>query len=98
MRALQLLGLLSNSPSAQFARGAARWTELLGALLGLPSSEDAHVREAVYERLDRSERHLKALDELGLFDEKPVETKETPLRTLAHFLNQRLSYGLFFIY
>ncbi|XP_022297624.2 alpha-aminoadipic semialdehyde synthase, mitochondrial-like isoform X2 [Crassostrea virginica] len=51
------------------------------------------LKDLVYERVGRSERRLKAIEDLGLLDEVPMDKRGSPLDTLSNYLSKKLAYS-----
>ncbi|KAK8788251.1 hypothetical protein V5799_021969 [Amblyomma americanum] len=64
-------------------------TTLLGQRDDLMTS---NVKNLIYERVDKCEFRTKAIEDLGLLDDIPVEKKDTPLDTLIFYLSNKLAY------
>ncbi|XP_050030793.1 alpha-aminoadipic semialdehyde synthase, mitochondrial isoform X1 [Dermacentor andersoni] len=95
MKGLQLLGLLSTEPHPSLhPRGPEiTWRLFMTTLMGQPDNLlTSNIKNLIYDRVDKCEFRTKAIEDLGLLDDIPVEKKNTPLDTLMFHLSNRLAY------
>uniref|UniRef100_A0A023GM86 Putative lysine-ketoglutarate reductase/saccharopine dehydrogenase n=1 Tax=Amblyomma triste TaxID=251400 RepID=A0A023GM86_AMBTT len=95
MKGLQLVGLLGSEPHPSLhPRGPEiTWRQFTTTLLGQRDDLLAsNVKNLVYERVEKCEFRTKAIEDLGLLDDIPVEKKNTPLDTLIFHLSNKLAY------
>ncbi|XP_072856648.2 alpha-aminoadipic semialdehyde synthase, mitochondrial [Pogona vitticeps] len=90
------LGLISLEPCPMLnaTRTSVTWKELMCKLLGLPPSARLDdLREAVYNKLNKDEKQLEAVEWLGLLGDEPVPAAETIVGALAKHMEAKLFYG-----
>ncbi|XP_065308841.1 alpha-aminoadipic semialdehyde synthase, mitochondrial [Dermacentor albipictus] len=95
MKGLQLLGLLGTEPHPSLhPRGPEiTWRLFMTTLMGQPDNLlTSNIKNLIYDRVDKCEFRTKAIEDLGLLDDIPVEKKNTPLDTLIFHLSNRLAY------
>uniref|UniRef100_A0A131XMG5 Putative lysine-ketoglutarate reductase/saccharopine dehydrogenase n=1 Tax=Hyalomma excavatum TaxID=257692 RepID=A0A131XMG5_9ACAR len=95
MKGLQLLGLLGSEPHPSLhPRGPEiTWRQFMTTLMGQPDNLlTSNIKNLIYDRVDKCEFRTKAIEDLGLLDDIPVEKKNTPLDTLIFHLSNRLAY------
>lgn len=95
MKGLQLLGLLGDEahPSLHPRGPEITWRQFMTTLLGQQDNLlTSNIKNLIYERVDKCEFRTKAIEDLGLIDDCPVEKKNTPLQTLIFHLSNRLAY------
>lgn len=95
MKGLQLLGLLGDEPHPSLhPRGPEiTWRQFMTTLLGQQDNLlTSNIKNLIYERVDKCEFRTKAIEDLGLIDDIPVEKKNTPLQTLIFHFSNRLAY------
>ncbi|XP_040063451.2 alpha-aminoadipic semialdehyde synthase, mitochondrial isoform X2 [Ixodes scapularis] len=95
MKGLQMLGLLSDDPHPSLhPRGPdITWRQFMSALLGQQDNLlTSNIRNLIFERVDKCELRTRAVEDLGLLEDIPVEKKSTPLDTLVFHLSNKLAY------
>ncbi|KAL1420475.1 hypothetical protein MTO96_024297 [Rhipicephalus appendiculatus] len=95
MKGLQLLGLLGSDPHPSLhPRGPEiTWRQFMTTLMGQPDNLlTSNIKNLIYDRVDKCDFRTKAIEDLGLLDDIPVEKKNTPLDTLIFHLSNRLAY------
>lgn len=58
-----------------------------------PDLFEDSLKDLVFERVGRSERRLKAIEDLGLLEEVPMDKKGSPLDTLSNYLSKKLAFA-----
>lgn len=96
MNSLKMLGLLDKTPH-QLLRPQSKvdisWPKLLADMLG--HQQDialANLKMIVYQKLEKSDERLRAIIELGLLEDEPIEKYGTPFDTLREWIIKRYSY------
>uniref|UniRef100_A0A1I8HYP0 Saccharopine dehydrogenase n=1 Tax=Macrostomum lignano TaxID=282301 RepID=A0A1I8HYP0_9PLAT len=89
------LGLLSDTPHASLHPEGPdiTWKQLLCQLLGKP--RDIFVgtlKDAVFAKVGRDREKFQCIEELGLFEDKLIEKRHTPLSSISCMLAEKLKY------
>ncbi|XP_077536251.1 alpha-aminoadipic semialdehyde synthase, mitochondrial-like [Haemaphysalis longicornis] len=95
MKGLQLVGLLEDKPHPSLDPKGREltWRQFMTTLLGQRDNlATSNIKNLIYERVDKCEFRTKAIENLGLIDDTPIEKKNTPLQTLIFHLSNRLAY------
>ncbi|XP_060100806.1 alpha-aminoadipic semialdehyde synthase, mitochondrial isoform X1 [Heteronotia binoei] len=90
------LGLINTEPCPLLSAAvpSMKWRELMCKLLGLKSFVKlVDLREAIYNKLDKDERQLEAIEWLGLLGDEPVPRADTIVGALAKHMEIKLSFG-----
>ncbi|XP_052677314.1 alpha-aminoadipic semialdehyde synthase, mitochondrial-like [Crassostrea angulata] len=58
-----------------------------------PDLYEDSLKDLVFEKVGRSERRLKAIEDLGLLDEVPIDKKGSPIDTLSNYLSKKLAFA-----
>ncbi|XP_061496112.1 alpha-aminoadipic semialdehyde synthase, mitochondrial isoform X1 [Rhineura floridana] len=90
------LGLINPEPCPMLSATAPsiKWKELICKLLGLKqSAKPDDLRDAVYNKLNKDERQLEAVEWLGLLGDEPIPIADTIVGALAKHMEAKLSYG-----
>ena len=96
MKGFIQLGLVDSTPHPSLHLGGPdlTWKQLMCRILGQQDSIlTTNLRNFVLDRV-QSEKRLKVIEDLGLLsDEELIEKRSSPLETLSHHLNKRLSFS-----
>lgn len=93
---LKTMGLMDQSlhPYLQSNTGSEiTWKQLIAEMFG--HSQDislSNLKSLVYDKTGKSERRLKALMDLGLFEDEPIVKCGSPFNTIRHQLIKRYPY------
>uniref|UniRef100_A0A8C5MT24 Alpha-aminoadipic semialdehyde synthase, mitochondrial n=1 Tax=Leptobrachium leishanense TaxID=445787 RepID=A0A8C5MT24_9ANUR len=90
------LGLINADPCPLLAAGAPviTWKELLCHVLNVPTSTSVdHLKEVVFNKLERDESNLDTVQWFGLLSDEPVLAADSIVGALARHLEMMLSFG-----
>lgn len=97
IKTLQLMGLLDQRPHPYLqpdTGSAMTWRQLLAEKFGHPYDISiSNLKSLVYERTGKSEKRLKALLDLGLFEDETVVKCGSPFNTIRNKLIKKYSFG-----
>uniref|UniRef100_UPI00398E3D63 alpha-aminoadipic semialdehyde synthase, mitochondrial isoform X2 n=1 Tax=Pristiophorus japonicus TaxID=55135 RepID=UPI00398E3D63 len=90
------LGLINPDPCALLSPEAPpiTWRELMCNLVGIaPSSSFQSLQEAVYDKIGRDDNRMSTLTWLGLFEDEPVQKKQSLVDSFAKHIEPKLAYA-----
>ncbi|XP_064486765.1 alpha-aminoadipic semialdehyde synthase, mitochondrial-like isoform X2 [Ornithodoros turicata] len=95
MKGLLEMGLLSDEPHPSLHPKGPEitWRQFLCTLMGQQDDILAsNAKNLVHEKVGKCDLKTKAIEDLGLLEDTPVEKKNTPLDTLTFHLSNKLAY------
>lgn len=94
LQAMYKLGLLSAKESQRLTNDAAsmRWQDLMAILISQTDVRASDICSSVYEAVGRDDQVFKAIEELRLLSDDPVDLVGSPLNALCTHLERLLTY------